>query len=140
MDKLRETLISHEGSNKYVYTDSLGYSTIAVGRCVDFHCHHGLSDDEIAYLLQNDINSFQKQLMNKDFYSSQSEVRKEVLIELVFNMGMEHLEGFENFLAAMLGEDYPKAVNELKDSLWANQVHEERVNNICYRLLNDAYP
>ena len=56
MSKLTEMLRRHEGVVKYGYNDPMGYLTIGVGRNIDSRGGLGLSDDEIEFLLRNDIN------------------------------------------------------------------------------------
>ncbi len=140
MDDLIKTLKLHEGTNPFVYVDTNGFYTIATGRCVDKRCEHGLSQDEIDYLLANDIKNFTQELSTQPFYIGHDSVRQEVLVELVFNMGLEGLEKFKRFLNAFAFKHYSIAASELRDSLWAKQVHAERVNNICYRIINGKYP
>lgn len=50
------------------------------------------------------------------------EVRRDVLANLCFNMGMQRLVGFKNMLAAMKAGDYEVAAQELEDSHWFEQV------------------
>ena len=54
MSKLSDQLRIHEGVRKHVYLCSAGYETIGVGRNIA-DSGLGLSDDEIDYLLENDI-------------------------------------------------------------------------------------
>ena len=61
MDKLIEMLRRHEGVEKHVYLDTEGLETIGVGRNVS-KTGLGLSDDEVNYLLQNDISRVIKEL------------------------------------------------------------------------------
>ena len=138
--KLAQTLILHEGLSPYAYNDTRGFVTIGVGRCIDKRCENGLSLDEIHYLLSNDIDRCKRLLEGCPYYEVQSSVRKDVLVEMVFNLGLAGLEEFHEFLDAMLAKKYGAAVSDLRASLWAHQVGEDRVNNICFRILNDAYP
>jgi|ERR1017187_1274141 lysozyme len=140
MNDLINTIKVHEGTNRFVYLDSKGFQTIGIGRCIDKRCDNGLSDDEINYLLTNDIKKCIDHLKDKTFFINQDEIRKEVLIELVFNMGLSHLEEFKNFLNAFENKHYNVAVIELSISLWAKEVHQKRVQNICYRITNGKYP
>jgi lysozyme len=50
-----------EGVKEYAYTDSEGYLTIGVGRLIDRTKGGKLSEDEIDYLLDNDIDKVQNQ-------------------------------------------------------------------------------
>ncbi len=140
MDQLTQAIIDHEGVNRYVYQDTRGFLTIGIGRNVDTRSGRGLSENEISYLLDNDIKLCESKLVNQSFYIHQNDVRQGVFIELVFNMGYAGLMEFRRFIAAMEAKNYELAVNELKDSLWSQQVGASRVNNICYRVLNGTYP
>ena len=140
MDELTKTIIAHEGSNKFSYKDSRGFNTIGVGRCIDSRCSNGLSVDEISYLLANDLVRCKAELAGKSFYLNQDDVRKEVLVELVFNIGLEGLETFTTFLSMMSNHGYKDAANDLKSTKWSSEVHADRVNNICYRIVNGHYP
>ena len=55
MESIIRLLRRHEGVEPYAYKDHLGYITVGVGRCLEKDVGMGLSDDEIDYLLKNDI-------------------------------------------------------------------------------------
>ena len=83
----------------------------------------GLSDDEIDYLLRNDIVRVQEELSEEyDWFADLDQVRQEAMINLSFNLGATRLRGFRNALAAMAEEDYETAANEFMDSKWSSQV------------------
>ena len=54
-DEFIAWLKKEEGVVKHAYQDHLGYWTIGVGRLIDKRKGGGLSDEEIDYLLGNDI-------------------------------------------------------------------------------------
>ena len=62
MSKLSDQLRIHEGVRKHVYLCSAGYETIGVGRNIA-ESGLGLSDDEIDYLLENDIQRCYRELL-----------------------------------------------------------------------------
>lgn len=120
---LIRTLKRHEGVKKYVYKDHLGYETIGVGRCLVEGVGLGLSDDEIEYLLVNDIARCNLELSKAfDWFKDLNTVRQEAMINLCFNLGLTRLLGFKRALAAMRAKDYSKAAEEFLDSRWAQQV------------------
>lgn len=123
MSKLHDTLKRHEGVRSHAYECSAGYTTIGVGRNIDANGGLGLSDDEVSYLLSNDIARCVAEL-DKAFpwYSGLDQVRQEAMINLCFNLGMTRLLKFQNALAAMADADYEKAASEFLDSRWATQV------------------
>lgn len=122
MDKLIETLRRHEGVETHVYKDHLGLETIGVGRCIA-PGSLGLSDDEIDYLLRNDIDRCEQELDRTfDWYASLDVVRKEAVINLCFNLGLTRLMGFKNALSDMAAGNYESAADNFLDSRWAQQV------------------
>ena len=54
-DDLERQLRRDEGVVEHAYIDSEGWTTIGVGRLIDKRKGGRLRDDEIEYLLQNDI-------------------------------------------------------------------------------------
>ena len=118
-----EMLRKHEGVEKYAYKCTADKVTIGVGRNIDKSGGIGLSDDEIDYLLSNDIKRVSAELIRAfPWYSELDEVRKDAMIDMCFNMGLPRLSKFKNSLAAMKNGDYDIAALEFLDSNWAKQV------------------
>jgi lysozyme len=128
--QLRAQLSAHEGRKKFVYDDCTGkpigegtfvrgLPTVGVGRNL---ADRGLSDDEIDYLLDHDINDCIADAMKFGWFEGLDPVRRAVITELVFNMGLARLNGFKKFLAAMSEHNWQQAAEELKDSHWYAQV------------------
>ncbi len=128
-----------EGLKLTLYKDSLGYATIGWGRLLDPRKGGHISTDEAELMLYNDIEACKTELCGVAWYVNQDEVRKGVLIELTFNMGLENLMKFKNMIAALKIKDYKTASAELNDSLWAKQVQQSRVQDIQYRLEHGTY-
>tara|TARA_Y100000114_G_C11722362_1_gene309159 strand:- start:825 stop:1247 length:423 start_codon:yes stop_codon:yes gene_type:complete len=119
-DRLIDQLRLHEGVEKTVYDDSEGIPTIGVGRNLR---DRGLSDDEIDYLLSNDIDIVVRELDNvMPWWKDLDEVRQRVLCDLVFNLGMPRFSGFKKSISYMKQQMWDQAANELLDSKWARQV------------------
>ena len=122
MDKQRliEQLRLHEGVEHKPYVDTVGKTTIGVGRNLD---DVGLTDDEIDYLLDNDIHTVMSELdIWWDGWRELDEVRQRVLADMMFNMGRPTLNKFENVHAALVDGNYEQASVEMLDSRWAEQV------------------
>lgn len=121
MNKLQHLLIRHEGMRLKPYEDVLnGDITIGVGRNLDAL---GLSEEEVLYLLDNDINRCDKELIyNFKWYPDLCRARQDAMINLCFNLGISKLLGFKKALGAMGRGDYDKAADEFLDSKWARQV------------------
>jgi lysozyme len=116
-DKLEKQLDDHEGRKKKVYRCSAGYLTIGVGRNLE---DRGLSDDEITYLLKNDVKTEVDALTrNLTFFSSLNEARQDAFINLSFNMGIKRLLGFKKTIALAAQGKWSECADELLDSKWA---------------------
>jgi len=125
----------HEGVRNKVYKDHLGIETIGVGRnLVD----RGLSDEEVDYLLSNDIQIVENELDNGlSWWRDLDEVRQRALADLAFNMGLPRLHGFVKMLSALQRRDYHAAADELLDSKYAKQVGE-RSNRVAEMIRTGA--
>lgn len=112
-----------EGVVPHAYQDSLGFWTIGVGRLIDKRKGGGLSDDEIDYLLGNDIATVNGELdRNIPWWRTLDPVRRRVLQNMCFNMGWPTLAGFVNTLAAIKAKRWGDASKGMLASKWATQV------------------
>jgi lysozyme len=122
-EKLAAQLTIDEGKIQHAYTDSLGYLTIGIGRLIDKRMGGKLSDDEIQYLLMNDIKEIEEDLDKRlPWWRQMNEARQNVLANMRFNLGWTKLAGFVNTLAAMKEGRYGDAADGMLNSLWAKQV------------------
>lgn len=137
--RIRELLKRHEGVKNYAYKDHLGYVTVGVGRCLEEGVGLGLSDDEIDYLLQNDIDRCRKELDTEyEWFDNLDSVRQEALINLSFNIGQTRLRGFVKALGHMAAGRYEEAGDEFYDSKWATQVGD-RALEVCQMIKSGEY-
>ena len=127
MSKLVEMIKRHEGVRPKVYMCSAGYETIGVGRNIA-ESGLGLSDDEIEYLLANDIERVKGELSDTYFwFNGINEARQDAMIDICFNLGLTRLRGFVKALEAMSREQFDIAADEFMDSRWASQVGNRAV-------------
>ena len=139
--KLKELLKKHEGYRNRPYDDYdgktigidgkntiIGKLTIGVGRNIQ---DKGLSNDEIEYLLDNDIKSAKNdaKTATKNFDKLSSN-RQDVFISMIFNLGLTRFLKFTKMLKAIEKEDWKQVKKEMLDSLWAKQV-KERANELA---------
>jgi lysozyme len=109
----------HEGVRHKPYKDTVGKLTIGVGRNLD---DNGLSDDEIDYLLTNDINRCMSEAMTYEWFAGLNDARRAVVLSLLFNLGKPRYDKFVRHHAAMADGHMLIASKELLDSRWAKQV------------------
>ena len=139
-DRLIEQLRIHEGVEKHVYQDHLGFWTIGVGRLVDERGGLGLSEDEIDYLLKNDIYRSRKELSETfSWFDDLDEVRQDGMCNLHFNLGLTRLRGFQKALRFMESGDFLLASEEFLDSRWAKQVGN-RSDDVAHMIATGEYP
>ena len=109
-----------EGNEPFPYTDTVGKITIGIGRNLS---DRGLSQDEIQYLLKNDIDEVLADLDRAlPWWREMTPARQRVLANMCFNMGLPVLLGFRNTLAYMARGNYKAAAAGMRASKWARQV------------------
>jgi len=127
-DRLKEQLRHDEGVVPHAYTDSEGYLSIGCGRLIDRVKGGRLSSDEIEFLLNNDIDRTAYRLSH-DFkwFDDLNDVRKEVLINMAFNLGMTGFKTFKLMISAIERSDWVDAAREGLDSRWSGQVGDRAI-------------
>ncbi|UOG18708.1 glycoside hydrolase family protein [Acinetobacter sp. PK01] len=115
-------LRGEEGEVLTEYKDHLGYSTIGVGRLIDARKGGGITAEESAYLLSNDIQKKLSELERKlPWVKELDEARRGVLLSMAFQMGTDGLLGFKNTLEMVRTGRYTDAAKGMLNSLWAKQ-------------------
>ena len=116
------SLRGEEGEVLHEYKDHLGYSTIGIGRLIDKRKGGGITSEEAAYLLGNDVDKVIDQLNKRlPWWTKLDGARKGVLINMAFQMGIDGLLGFKNTLRMIEQGRYTDAANGMMQSLWARQ-------------------
>jgi lysozyme len=119
---LTEQLRRDEGTESCAYQDSLGYWTIGVGRLIDSRKGGGLSNEEIDYLLDNDIKAKTADVLRALPWAARlSEPRRAVLVNMAFQMGLKGLLAFRRTLGSVEDGHYGEAALGMLDSTWAKQ-------------------
>jgi len=121
LERMKEQLLRHEGMRLKPYRCTAGKLTIGVGRNLD-DC--GISQKEAYVLLESDIRQCERQILAEipEIYLQIDEVRKSVLLNMCFNMGIKGLLSFKNTLAFIEAGDWERAANNMLVSKWAKQV------------------
>ena len=135
--KLVAELRRDEGVKAKPYRDTEGILTIGVGRNLE---DVGLSDDEMDYLLTNDINRALRWCQRQDWWPMvDTDARQRAIVNMVFNLGPTRFIGFRKMLEAIRRGDWPAAADEALDSKWADQVGS-RAHRIAAMLRNGLEP
>lgn len=120
---IEDQLILHEGLRLKPYRCTEGKLTIGVGRNLD---DRGINKAEALYMLDTDINLV-KGALGYQWYHDMDPVRKKVIIDMVFNLGLNGFLQFQKMIKALQTGDYLTASKEMLDSKWANQVGSRAV-------------
>ena len=120
IEKIKETLIKHEGLVLDMYKCSADVWTIGVGHNLE---DKGISNRAAMVMLEDDINDAIDDLeRNLTFFHSLPATAKEALVNLSFNLGITRLLQFKKTLGLLREHKFTKAANELLDSRYATQV------------------
>jgi GH24 family phage-related lysozyme (muramidase) len=130
--RLKEEIISDEGSVLKVYKDHLGYRTVGVGHLIipsDEEWGVGVghpitqtrADELLFYDLANVLKECEDNFHNN--WRDWPEEVKLIIANMAFNLGLPKLTAFKKMLTAINKEDYKTASKEGLDSRWAKQVY-----------------
>jgi len=139
-DEFVEMVAKHEGMVLEPYKDSLGISTIGIGRnledggitdveldyigkTLEQVLEQGLTQEEAYYLCRNDISNVEKELLEtKPYVNQHDSVRQMLSVDMGFNMGVPRLMKFVKMWGAIEVGDFYEASEQMMDSRWATQV------------------
>ena len=130
-----ERIKNDEGFSATVYKCPSGFSTIAYGYNLDAnplrlstleiaYAHtKGMPEHEAERLLKLMVKQIEKDLSEKlSFWDALDRVRKDVLINMAYNLGVVGLLKFKNTLTHIGRGEYKLAADSMIKSLWAKQV------------------
>ena len=130
---LQEQLILHEGLRLEPYKCTADKWTIGVGRnledrgitqteLINFLKREGITKDTAMRWLENDLRRIKHQLADYKWYRSLSDNRRNVLVDMCFNLGLRGLLSFQRMIQAIKSQNFDIAAEEMLDSRWSEQV------------------
>lgn len=119
IEKLTAELKRDEGYRDKVYTCSAGKLTIGYG--------HNIEDNPIPEkvandLLGHDIGQALAKCERWGWFYPLSDVRKRVIVNMVFNIGAGGVAMFRRMIDAIECREFDRAAHEMRDSRWYSQV------------------
>ena len=127
MERLLSSVRSNEGYKNKVYLDSLGKRTVGVGHlCVEDFWEDDKEYDE-AFLMEILEKDLENAISGAEELLGEHTVHdhcKELLVEMVFQLGKTGVSKFRNMWSALKDHkipDYKTASLEMLDSKWAKQ-------------------
>jgi lysozyme len=134
-NKLEDMLLRHEGLRLKPYKCTAGKLTIGIGRNLE---DNGITEAEARMMLQYDIQIAKTQLVKYKWFTELSDVRKDVIVDMVFNLGLSRFLAFKKTIQLLEAKDYEGAAAEILQSKWASQVGE-RALELSAMLLTGKY-
>ena len=117
---LEEQLIRHEGYRDRPYEDSVGVLTIGIGHNLEAH---PVKKEIIMEWFREDITEAVEELMRAyPWVGDIKQERREVFINMVFNLGLPRFSGFRKMLKHAEKGEWEEAADQALDSKWAKQV------------------
>jgi lysozyme len=132
LETIEEMLVRHEGFRLKPYRCTSGKLTIGCGRNLE---DNGISKAEAVLMLNNDVANAQKSLSGYSWYDGLSPVRKNVCLNMVFNLGLSGFNQFKGMISCLARGDYDAAADEMLNSKWAGQVGK-RANELAEMMRN----
>lgn len=120
MDALTKLLLKHEGLRLKPYKCPADKLTIGIGRNLE---DVGITTEEAFFLLANDLKRTNQECVDQfPWFKSLSQTRQDVVVSMVFNMGLTRFKTFVNMIAALQNGNFSKAAGEMLSSKWCEQV------------------
>ena len=143
VDQLKETLKVDEGVVYEIYNDHLGYPTFGIGHLVlEGDPEHGaavgtpVSEDRVDECFEKDVESVISDCKKlHEAWDGYPEEVKQIVANMMFNMGLTRLSKFKKHNAALVSGDWKAAAVEGRDSRWYKQV-TNRAERLMSRLEN----
>ena len=134
---LKKRIKRNEGFRNKIYFDKLGYPTIGYGHLIKkeekFLPYKKYNKKLLCDLFDVDLINA-KNNMKKFFKTPQPSHIQEVLIEMIFQLGIKKTLKFKRFIKNINKKKYHLAALEMKQSLWYSQT-PKRVDGLIKILL-----
>ena len=114
---LIEQLKRDEGFRSKPYNCSEGYLTIGYGLNLDV----GITKKEAQILLEFRVFNIMSDLSRFTWFHELDEVRKTVIANMVYQMGLDGVLKFKKMIKAIRKQDYKEASVQMMDSKWFQQ-------------------
>jgi len=123
-------IIRHEGKRLDVYLDTEGLETVGIGHLLTsddpWQLGDTISEDECSSLFKKDWEQATEECIkffeSHNCWNNLTDTRKEVLINMTFNLGIPRLSKFKRMIKAIKNNWFLVASDEMKDSKWYHQV------------------
>ena len=141
IEQLKETLKVDEGVVYEIYKDHLGYPTFGIGYLVletdpeyGWEVGDPVSEERVDECFEKDVQTVIADCIKlHDGWDGYPEEVKQIVANMMFNMGLTRLSKFKRHNAALQSGDWKEAAKEGRDSRWYKQV-TNRAERLMTRL------
>jgi lysozyme len=124
-EQLKNLLMKQEGIRLKPYVCPMGKLTIGIGRNLE---DNGITELEAFMFLESDLSIVEDQVRTMFlWFKDLDSIRQDVVLNMVFNMGLRRFLGFKNFIHGIEIKDYNLASKEMLNSRWAKQVGDRSI-------------
>ena len=133
-----------EGYQLYPYKDIFGNFTVGYGFLMNTFTHlkskdiykYGLSEQDSEAIL---VQKITKIMGDMDItYSHLTQNVYYIFIDMIYNLGFEQFKSFKTFISFCEQNEIEKAVNDLTNTLWYQQVRQRAIRD-CLNLLSKKF-
>lgn len=152
MERTTKLIKRHEGLRLKPYKCPAGYWTWGYGHNLEAKplsiqqllvlFDTGPTEELAEQVLMEDIQDALEDVTffgAMNFFNALSDVRKAVLVDMAFNLGLRNLLMFRRTLAALRIKDYEAAAAEMLRSKWAKQVGQ-RAKRLSKMMSSNTWP
>lgn len=115
---MQALLEQQEGFRAKPYRDSRRFLTVGFGTNLDA----GITRAQAEALMQQQLDDNEVALMMFPWFAGLDPVRRGVIENMAYNMGVGGVLGFTDMIAAIEAKDWPEAARQMRASVWAVQV------------------
>ncbi len=119
-----------EGFSLSVYTDKTGHPTIGYGYNLSVYSYEGKRITKAYGLLTDILKENYKAILSYGWYKNLDAMRRMVILDLSYNLGLNGLLKFKQFIKAIEDKNYALAVERLQKSPYFNQVKKRASRNM----------
>lgn len=117
---LLESIRRHEGYRDKAYQDTEGVWTIGYGTNLqELRIGKDLAN---RWMLESVTEAYEAAKRFPEFSLLDTVARRNVFVEMIYNMGPGRVAGFRNMLGAIRDQRWGEVSEEMLDSKWARQV------------------
>ncbi|MFP6081065.1 glycoside hydrolase family protein [Helicobacter pylori] len=123
-------IVDSERFSPSVYTDKTGHPTIGYGYNLSVYSYEGKRITKAYGLLTDILKENYKAILSYGWYKNLDAMRRMVILDLSYNLGLNGLLKFNQFIKAIEDKNYALAVERLQKSPYFNQVKKRASRNM----------